>query len=58
MVHADLKNFQPTKSIDEYIDDDILWDRIDYGMQYFKDNNSYLSNTNTLAFLGKIKKEE
>ncbi|MFV0440484.1 MAG: hypothetical protein ACK5LV_04250 [Lachnospirales bacterium] len=40
-----IKNYQ--KTIDEYTDDDILWDRIDYGMQYFKDKIIVIGHTPT-----------
>ncbi len=37
LVHGGLENFTKEKEIDEYTADELVWNRIDYGMKYFDD---------------------
>ena len=37
LVHAGLGNYSPERELDDYRLDELVWDRADYGTQYFKD---------------------
>lgn len=47
LVHGGLENFSPEKNIEDYLDDELIWHRIDYGMQYFADTIIITGHTPT-----------
>lgn len=49
LVHGGLKNFLPTRPLDSYSLEEIIWDRPDYSKVYFKDK--YLVTGHTPTFL-------
>lgn len=49
LVHAGLKDFSPDKPLEDYLIDDMLWDRCDYDRVYFKDK--YLVTGHTPTFM-------
>ena len=49
LVHAGLSNFSPYKELWEYELDELVWDRPDYGIQYF--DNKYVITGHTPTML-------
>ncbi len=47
LVHGGLENFHPDKSIDDYTEDELVWHRIDYGMQYLENKIIVTGHTPT-----------
>ena len=48
LVHAGLGHYSPTKEIDDYTLDDIIWERADYDIPYYPDRkNFYVINGHT-----------
>lgn len=47
LVHGGLEHFTPEKALNDYTDDELLWDRIDYGMKYFDDTVIVTGHTPT-----------
>ena len=47
LVHAGLGNFSPEKSLEEYSLEELVWERPDYGKQYFNDRYVVAGHTPT-----------
>ena len=47
LVHAGLGNFSPDRDMDDYALDELVWERPDYRMQYFKDKLVVTGHTPT-----------
>ena len=47
LVHAGLGNFSPDKALSEYTVDELVWERPDYGVQYFPDCFTVTGHTPT-----------
>lgn len=47
LVHAGIHNFAPDKEMDEYTPSDFLWERMDYGKQYFPSERIFLITGHT-----------
>lgn len=47
LVHASLDNFHPQKPLDDYTEDELIWGRIDYGMEYIPDTIIVTGHTPT-----------
>lgn len=52
LVHGGLKNFSIYKKLDDYTDDEIVWDRLDYTKQYFYDKIIVSGHTPTANIKG------
>lgn len=47
LVHSGLRDFRPDKPLDEYSDDDLLWERPDLTQRYFEDKTVVFGHTPT-----------
>ena len=47
LVHASLNNFEEDKELDEYLLQDILFNRMDYSKRYFADEDTYIITGHT-----------
>lgn len=47
LVHAGIHSFNPVKEMDEYNPSDFLWERMDYGKQYFPSDRIFLVTGHT-----------
>lgn len=52
LVHAGLGNFSPEKAMEDYSLYELLWERPDYGMQYFEDKYLVTGHTPTKNIWG------
>lgn len=55
MVHAGLGCFKKSKKLKDYDINELVWDRLDYDKEYFKDKYLITGHTPTLAITGKDK---
>ena len=52
LVHAGIRNFDPTKDLDSYNVEDYVWERPDLEKPYFDDRFTIVGHTPTLAITG------